>query len=153
MNKSPKSGTTPKQKAWEAMSQYIRVKCCIETTGFAFVGHCYTCRRRYHINYLEAGHCFGGRRNARLFDVLIIKAQCGYCNRYKSGEPAKFKERLAETYGAEWVERRKARGLRVLTDSQFDWIKLQKGIERMRNNLFKKHGFKTFSEILQVAKS
>lgn len=152
MNKSPKTAVTPKQKAWEVMSQYVRVKCCLETTGLAFVGRCYTCQRRYHINYLEAGHCFGGRRNARLFDSLIIKAQCGYCNKTKNGEPKKFKKRLDETYGKGWSEQRRIRGLRIIRDNQVDWSKLRVGIERMRDKLFRKHGYKTFGEILQHAK-
>ena len=151
-NKSPKYAKTPKEKAWKAMSEYIRVKNCLETTGLAFVGHCYTCRRRFHINYLEAGHCFGGRRNARIVDVMIIKPQCAYCNRIRNGEPKIFKNRLAQKYGQEWVDKRRARGMRVVTDMQVDWVKLQKGIEQMRNKLFRKHGYKTCSEILQQAR-
>lgn len=134
------------------MSQYIRVKACLESTGTAFLGICFTCQRQFHINYLEAGHCFAGRRNARLFDVLITKAQCGYCNRYKNGEPVKFQKRLAEIHGEEWVEKRKIRGLRVVKDHQIDYVKLQRGIERMRNKLFRKHNYKTFGEILQEGK-
>lgn len=151
-NKSPKTAITPKQKAWRAMSQYVRVKACLESTGLAFVGRCFTCQRQYHINFLEAGHCFGGRRNARLFDVLIIKAQCGFCNRAKNGEPVKFKKRLIEIHGKKWVENRKVRGLRDIKDNQIDYVKLQQGIERMRDKLFREFGYKTFGEILQEGK-
>jgi len=151
-NKAKKTAVTPKDKAVKAMSEYIRVKNCLETTGLAFVGLCYTCQRRYHINYLEAGHCFGGRRNARLFDVMIIRPQCGYCNRFNHGEPDKFKARLAQEHSKEWVDLRKIRGLRVVSDNQIDYVKLQKGIERRRDKLFRKHGYKKFTEILQQAR-
>jgi len=149
VNKSPKTAVTTKEKAWKALSEYVRVKCCLETTGLAFVGRCFTCDRQFHINFLEAGHCFGGRRNARLFDILIIKAQCGFCNRTRNGEPQKFKKKLAEIHGEEWVENRRIRGLRTIKDSQIDYEKLLRGIERMRDKLFRHYGYKTFGEILR----
>jgi len=152
MNKSPKSATTTKDKAWKAMSEYIRVKGCLETTNTAFVGVCFTCDRRFHISYLEAGHCFSGRRNARLFDVMIIRQQCTWCNRIKHGEEAKFKKKLAAIHSEEWVVQRKIRGNRVIKDNQVDWDKLLAGIKRMRDTLLRNHGYKTFGEILKEAR-
>ena len=153
-NKSPKTVVTSKEKAWAAFSEYVRVKECLESTGLAFVGVCFTCQRRFHISMLDAGHCFGGRRNARLFDIMCVRAQCRtWCNRMRHGEPEKFKKRLAEIYGEEWVENRRIRGLRVIKDNQIDWAKLQKGVERMRNTLFRKYGFKTFGEILRESEN
>lgn len=151
-NKSPKSAKTPKEKAWEAFSHYIRVKGCLETTGLAFIGTCFTCGRRCHINYLQAGHCFAGRRNARLFDILTVKQQCRDCNMINRKAPARFKKKMVKIYDEEWVENRRIRGLRVIKDKSVNWGKLQKGIERMRDRLFRKYGYKTFGEILQEGK-
>ncbi len=149
MNKSPKQAKTPKDRAWAAMSQYIRTKECLETTGFAFLGFCFTCERRFHINYLEAGHCFGGRRNARLFDSMCIHNQCGYCNKILHGNTVKYKAKMIKLYGEDWYENRRIRGLRAIKDNQVDWEKLLRGIERMRDKLFRRYGYKTFAEILR----
>ena len=81
---------------------------------------------------------------------MCVRAQCRtWCNQMKHGEPEKFKKRLSEMYGEEWVENRKIRGLRVIKDNQIDFDKLRRGIERMRDKLFRKFGYKTFGEILR----
>lgn len=63
-----------KADAWSEFSRFIRVRDCLETTGLAFVGVCITCGRRFHIRYLQAGHCLPGRSNAKLFDEKLVHA-------------------------------------------------------------------------------
>ncbi len=65
----------PKKKAWDAMSIYIRTKECLETTGLPFVGVCFTCDKRFHIDALDAGHFVSGRRNAVLFEENGVHIQ------------------------------------------------------------------------------
>ena len=131
------------------MSEYVRVHDCLKSTGLAFAGVCFTCGKRFHIVYLQAGHCFSGRRNAVLFDVLCLRAQCSYCNETLDGRPKKFKKLLADLYSEEWLDNRNRRRHRFIKDNQIDFDKLQRGIERMRNNLLRKYGYKTFGEVLR----
>ena len=98
-----------KAKAWKAFSKYIRVRDCIKTTGLPYVGVCITCDKRHHINYLDAGHCYPGRRNANLFNERFTNIQCRYCNQYCHGKPKKYEKVMIEWYGAEYVARQKIR--------------------------------------------
>ena len=141
---------TVRKKAIEELGHYIRLRDCIETTGLAFVGVCITCRRRFHISYLDAGHFISGRRNAVLFDILGLNAQCTYCNINLHGCHKKYRKILVQKRGEDWVTNREKRSKRVIKDSQIDYDILLRGIKRMKENLMRKHGFRTFSEILQM---
>ena len=140
---------TDRDKASEDMMHYIRVMRCLETTGLAFVGYCITCKRKFHIKYLQAGHCISGRRNAVLFDVKNIDNQCNYCNVIKLGRRELFEKKLVARYGQEWMDARKVRSKRVIKDNQIDFVKLRAGIKRMTEKIYRKYGYRTFGEILQ----
>ena len=140
---------TDRDKASEDMMHYIRVMRCLETTGLAFVGYCITCKRKFHIEYLQAGHCISGRRNAVLFDVKNIDNQCNYCNVIKHGRRELFEKKLVARYGQEWMDARKVRSKRVIKDNQIDFVKLRAGIKRMTEKIYRKYGYRTFGEILQ----
>ena len=140
---------TDRDKASEDMMHYIRVMRCLETTGLAFVGYCITCKRKFHIEYLQAGHCISGRRNAVLFDVKNIDNQCNYCNVTKHGRRKLFEKKLVARYGQEWMDARKVRSKRVIKDNQIDFVKLRAGIKRMTEKIYRKYGYRTFGEILQ----
>src|SRR4030042_5176303 len=88
----------------DACAKYCKIRDCLADRGFVFVGRCITCGRNFHISNLEAGHAISGRRNAVLFDIMIIHTQCGWGNRVNHGEQKKHRKILAERYGEEWVE-------------------------------------------------
>ena len=143
---------TDRDKASKDMMQYVRVMRCLETTGLTFSGICFTCDRRFHIEYLDAGHFIPGRRNAVLFDVMCIRLQCNYCNVIMHSQPKIYKKKMIDLYGEQWVEERKRRAKRVIKDNQIDYKKLRAGIKRMTEKIYRKHGYKTFGEILQEGK-
>ncbi len=140
---------TERDKASADMMHYIRVKRCLEATGLAFVGFCITCERRFHIEYLDAGHCISGRRNAVLFDIKNIYNQCNYCNVQMHGRRKLYEKKLVARYGQEWMDSRKRRAKRTISNNQIDFVKLRAGIKKMTKKMYHKHGYKTFSEILQ----
>ncbi|KKM86727.1 hypothetical protein LCGC14_1276010, partial [marine sediment metagenome] len=92
---------TERDKASEDMMHFIRVMRCLETTGLAFVGICFTCDRRFHIGYLDAGHFISGRRNAVLFDIMCIRLQCNYCNVTMHSQPKIYKAKMITLYGCD----------------------------------------------------
>ena len=143
---------TERDKASEEMMHYIRVMRCLETTGLAFVGVCITCERRFHIEYLDAGHCISGRRNAVLFDVMNIYNQCNYCNVQMHGRRKLYEQKLIARYGQEWMDNRIRRSKRTIPDNKIDYKKLRAGIKRMTENIYRKYGYKTFGEILQESR-
>ena len=143
---------TERDKASEDMMHYIRVMRCLETTGLAFVGICFTCDRRFHIEYLDAGHFKSGRRNAVLFDVMCIRLQCNYCNVMMHGQPNIYKKKLTKLYGKKWVKERERRAKRTIPNNKIDFVKLRAGIKRMTEKIYRKYGYKTFGEILQESR-
>ena len=143
---------TERDKASEEMMHYIRVMRCLETTGLAFVGVCITCERRFHIEYLDAGHCISGRRNAVLFDVMNIYNQCNYCNVQMHGRRKLYEQKLIARYGQEWMDNRIRRSKRTIPDNKIDYKKLRAGIKRITENIYRKYGYKTFGEILQESR-
>lgn len=145
--------TTIRDKVSKEMMQYIRIRRCLETTGLAFVGICFTCERRFPIEYLDAGHFISGRRNAVLFDVLCIRLQCNYCNVIMHSQPKIYKKKMIALYGKKWVEQRKLRAKRIIQDRAIDFEKLRAGIKRMTKKIYHEHGYKTFSDVLQESKN
>ena len=138
-----------KQKAWDAFSKYIRVKRCLETTGLPFAGDCITCDTRYHISYLDAGHCFSGRFNLILLAEKFVFTQCRFCNRNLHGQPKKFEKRMVKKYGEEFVEKWKYRLKKAVPDCQIDWVFRAKLYDLKLKKAMKAHGFKTYSELLK----
>lgn len=85
-----KSKKQIKNAAWEAFSDYIRVRDCLKTTGKVDRGVCYTCGRELPIKDLQAGHMVSGRKNFSLFDEDNVKAQCFCCNVKEHGMQGEF---------------------------------------------------------------
>ena len=140
---------TDRDKASKDIMHYVRVMRCLETTGLAFTGVCFTCERKFHIRYLDAGHFIPGRRNAVLFDVMCIRLQCNYCNVIMHSQPTIYKKKMIQLYGEKWVEERRRRAKRTIPNNKIDFVKLRAGIKRMTGKIYRKHGYKKFSEILQ----
>ena len=71
--------TTPRTKAWNAFSKYIRLSDAIKTTGNQDYCVCVTCGRTYPafgLGCIQAGHFVPGRTNAILFDEECVRGQC-----------------------------------------------------------------------------
>lgn len=71
-----KNKKTPKKKAWDAFSRYIRTRDCLKSTGDRNRGACVTCGRVFDFKKLQAGHFIPGRVNSILFDEQCVHAQC-----------------------------------------------------------------------------
>ena len=138
-----------KAKAWEKFARYIRIRDCLKTTGFAFLGVCVTCGRRFHIRYLQAGHCLPGRSNAKLFDEKLTNAQCKYCNEYKHGERKKYEQKMIDRYGRKKFEQMKIDARKVIPYMYMDYEKITQKYHDKHIKIMHKHGFKTWSELLQ----
>jgi hypothetical protein len=143
-----------KKDAWESFSRWKRIKDCLEATGLPFVGICITCkppRNKYHINYLQAGHCFSGRNNNRLIDEEYVFNQCTYCNLTMKGRPKRFRKKMVEKYGEKAVAKREIESKKVL--KYVDWKEIKKKYDEKYINLMQQYGFKTWSELLQQRKN
>ena len=96
-----------KAKAWKAISQYIRYKECIETTGDPEYGNCCTCGRLKHRKELQAGHYISGRTNSILFVEFGIHIQCVSCNMFNEGNKSEYERYMLDRYGKEKCDRLK----------------------------------------------
>lgn len=113
---------TPKQKAWDEFSKFIRTRDCIRTTNTLDTGICVTCSREYPFKSLQAGHFLGGRTNSILLDEDLVHAQCYGCNVGKSGQYVEYFIWMEETYGRDTIDvfrERKGKTLKV-TNSEWD---------------------------------
>ena len=135
----PKS---PKDRAWDATSKYIRTKECLETTGLWFVGVCCTCKRRFHINVLDAGHYISGRRNSVLFVPENIHIQCRiWCNQIKHGNSTLYKKYIIERYGEEkeqWLQSLKHK---TIQNKNMDFEAIEADAKKKLKELEIKHKF------------
>jgi hypothetical protein len=81
-----------KERAWKAMSEYIRWR---DYPG------CYTCEAVGGIESMHAGHYIHGRLD---YDEMNIHAQCVRCNVYLHGNLGVYAERLIKDHGQEAVD-------------------------------------------------
>ena len=91
--------STPKTKAWDAFSLYIRTRDCLLTTGCPDWGLCITCGKRYHIKLLQAGHFIPGRHLSNLFSEKGTHAQCYNCNINLKGNTLEYRRKIVKLYG------------------------------------------------------
>ncbi len=66
---------------------------------------CYTCGKVLPIGEIDAGHYISRRFYATRYELDNIRPQCTGCNKYRGGEPVKFRMRLVEEIGEERVRR------------------------------------------------
>lgn len=144
----------PNKKAtWAELSRLIRVKRCLETTGFPFVGVCVTCGKRFHIAALQAGHCFAGRKNVALLCTKFIDCQCVICNETHHGRAKRYERIIRERYGDNFVDRQLPRLHRVIADRDIDWAGRKARYRRRQVALLKKHGHSNYTEMLQSTRN
>ena len=107
-----------KNKAWKLVSEYIRRKDADEggTT------RCFTCEKAIHWKYeAQAGHAIGGRHNAVLLDVDILRPQCVACNVFKRGNYPIFTTKLIKENGMEWWEQKLEQSSQVVKLTRDDY--------------------------------
>ena len=129
--------------AWNRFSQHTRVKRCLETTGFPFVGICVTCGKKFHISYLDCGHCIAGRSNSLLFNERRVDIQCRHCNRVRNGRLKKFQRILAQRYYPEAndseiqdiIDRWKAESKKPVKNKDMDYPAIAKKYQELTNDL------------------
>lgn len=92
LKKSNKEITATKLKkhTWQAFSDYIRLKKCLETTHKSTKGICYTCGKTFPFKSLQTGHLVAGRADNVLFSEDCVELQCFQCNVCNHGEQARF---------------------------------------------------------------
>lgn len=93
--------TKLKKDVWTLVSKYIRYKYAVNG-----IDTCYTCGVQKPIKEMQAGHAIGGRGNAIIFDIDIIRPQCYSCNICKGGNYDVFHEKLIREHGIKWMEKK-----------------------------------------------
>ena len=117
MKKKP-SLKSLKNKAWKLCSEYVRRK---DADEGGFVG-CYTCGTSLHWKLeAQAGHAIGGRNNAVLFDVDILRPQCVACNVFRRGNYPVFTAKLIRENGLEWFEQKLIASRQAVKISRTDY--------------------------------
>ena len=109
-----RKGKTPKQKASDAMSRYIRLRDALEycrqhridVSQFNrpedVIGQCCTCGTVKSWYRMDAGHCIGrglGGGSGVYFNPYNMALQCKLCNGFEQGSTDKFWEYLEGIYG------------------------------------------------------
>ena len=82
------------------VSIYVRNKAAVN--GWCF---CYTCGAPHPVSEIDAGHYISRRYCATRYELDNIRPQCSGCNKFRGGEPVKFRMRLVEEIGEERVRR------------------------------------------------
>jgi hypothetical protein len=145
-----KSITNPaKKKAWDNFSRMIRVRDCIATTGIPFVGVCITCQKRFHIRALQAGHCFPGRNNGRLFQEKLVNAQCVICNERLHGRLNRYKEAMINKYGEKQVKKWEIEGKKVIHNRDMDFEGRADEYKKRTNEMLKPFGYMTYNQMMK----
>ena len=138
-----------KAKAWEVFSRYIRIRDCLATTGLPFVGMCVTCNKRFHIRFLQAGHCIAGRSNAKLFDEKLVNAQDPICNETMHGRTKRYEKKMIEWYGKEEFEQMKRDAQKVVQNKDMDFPAIEAKYKKKYEDIMHEYGYKTWSELLR----
>lgn len=88
---------TPRQKAWDLFSKYIRLKYA-DSNGYE---KCISCGKIKHYKEMQAGHWIAGRSNAILLEERGVYPQCYECNMGKQGNAAGYMEGMIDKFGEE----------------------------------------------------
>ena len=121
--------STLKAKLWRLTSEYVR-RSYANKEGYV---SCYTCGFTYYWNEVDAGHGIGGRSNAVLFDLEIIRPQCKKCNMPPNcGMYYEFGKRLNQENGEGWYEEKKIKSTQPV---KFTKSAIKDMIEEMKQKI------------------
>lgn len=110
---------TQKQKTWEAMSRYVRLKDALEyckRRGIDLsqfdrpedvIGECVTCGAVKSWSRMDCGHCISrglGGSSGVYFHECNVGLQCKKCNAFRQGARPEFEEHLKKKYGDGIIE-------------------------------------------------
>jgi hypothetical protein len=98
--KPPPSKTKLKAKAWELLSQIIRLENADEVGWVS----CVSCGSLKFWKDLQAGHWVDGRKNSILFDRRGIWPQCSKCNVALNGNKIEYSKFMSEKVGVDVME-------------------------------------------------
>jgi 5-methylcytosine-specific restriction endonuclease McrA len=104
MKRKKSSSRTARDRAWKLMSEYVRLRDCLEQTGDPEWGFCVTCRRPIPRKGSHAGHFLPGRTDAVLWEEDAVHLQCPTCNTYQQGRWPDYYEFMVDRYGQERVD-------------------------------------------------
>lgn len=90
--------------AWRAMSRYVRIRECINTTGSVEYGKCVTCGEVKPFDKLDAGHFVPGCAGYAMWDERNVHIQCSACNRFHGGRVLEYRDWMIARYGEAVVE-------------------------------------------------
>lgn len=74
---------------------------------------------------MQAGHAIGGRHNAVLFDLDLIRVQCVQCNVFLHGNYHIFTTKLIRENGLEWWEQKLANSRRIVKLTRLDLLAIR----------------------------
>lgn len=94
-----------KKDLGKIFSMFIRMRDCLETTGTLDEGLCCTCKKRYPLKKLQAGHFIPGRMDSILFEPTCVHAQCYRCNMRRQGEWVRYYRFMQKKYGDAQIAR------------------------------------------------
>ncbi|MDD2869623.1 recombination protein NinG [Neomegalonema sp.] len=107
MKKKNKGLKYYKSKAWEAFSEFIRLRDSFKTTGTLTHAQCCTCGKVYPSfgkGCLQAGHFISGRHASILLDERNTHAQCYACNNILKGNWPKYYDFMKTIYGQSTID-------------------------------------------------
>lgn len=108
-----------KATAWRWFSLYVRLSQQDKLGNI----RCYTCDKEKPLEELQAGHAIGGRHDSVLFNELLVRPQCIYCNDNGKGMYHIFIPKLIREYGLslEWWEDMVIQSKRLVRHRESDW--------------------------------
>jgi len=140
--------TGAKNTAWIAFGHFIRVRDCIATTTYPFVGECVTCKRRFHITALDAGHMTPGRSNGVLFQKELVNAQCCRCNQLFHGKTKKYRKIMVAKYTEEQISTWEREGKKPIPDKDMDFPAITQKYRALTKELLQPFGYNTYEDML-----
>lgn len=139
-----KKGASPKQKAWRAFAEYVRLRDAPD--GY---GTCISCGKMVaypnsHGGW-HAGHYYPRSTtwNALYFDERNVNGQCRHCNTFLEGNTQGYREGLIRKYGEGVIEELEIakRGDRK-RDIEYDFEGLAKHYRKRVRDMKKERGIK-----------
>ena len=127
-----KSKSKLKKEVLDILSQYIRLRDALKTTGDVNYCKCITCSVFKTRQEMQAGHFIDRRHSSTLFDETNVHAQCARCNVYLDGNILEYRRQIIKLYGEGYdiILEEKAMETKKFTISELEELK-----ETFRNKI------------------